>query len=103
MTLFQALYGKPPPQLVRFGHLQTPVEHLDQLLQERDTMLDEIQFNLVKAQQNMKHYANAKRRELSFEAGDLVFLKLQPYCQKSLTKRVNEKLAPRFFGHLYYA
>lgn len=98
MTPFQALYGKPPPHLVRFGNLSTSVEHLDQLLRERDAMLDEIQFNLVKAQQNMKHYANTKRRELVFEEGDLVFLKLQPYRQKSLAKRTKEKLAPRFFG-----
>ena len=46
MSPFQALYGRPPPHLVRFGSSQTPVDHLDQLLQERDGMLDEIQFNL---------------------------------------------------------
>lgn len=49
---------------------------VEQLLQDRDAMLDEIQFNWIKGQQSMKHYANAKHRELSFNEGDLVFIKV---------------------------
>lgn len=98
MSPFQALYGRPPPHLVRIGSSSTAMDHLDQLLLEREAMLDEIQFNLVRAQQIMKFYVDTKRRELSFEVGDLVFLKLQPYRQQSLAKRPNAKLAPRFFG-----
>ncbi|GKB39216.1 zinc finger, CCHC-type containing protein [Tanacetum coccineum] len=46
----------------------------------------------------MKNQANLKRRELTFQVGDYVFLKIQPYRQKSLAKRRYEKLSPRFFG-----
>lgn len=53
MTPFQALYGKPPPHLVRFGHSHTEVDSLKYLLQERDAMLDQIQFNLTKGQQSL--------------------------------------------------
>lgn len=45
MSPFQALYGQVPPhmiRLVRFGHRQTMVDALDQMLQEREAMLDEI-------------------------------------------------------------
>lgn len=42
--------------------------------------------------------SNLKRRELSIEEGDLVFLKLQPYQQQSLAKRPNTKFALRFFS-----
>jgi hypothetical protein len=38
------------------------------------------------------------RIERSFEVGDLVFLRLQPYRQSSLKKSGAEKLKPRFYG-----
>ena len=49
---------------MRFGHTSTRVDSLEQLLKERDAMLDEIQFNLIKGQQAMKFYADLKRREI---------------------------------------
>ena len=90
MSLFQALYGKQPPYLVRFGNAKTGIDNLAHLLQERDLMLNEIQFNLVKAQQTMKYYVNRKRREVAFQEGDFVFLKLQANRQKSLAKHTTE-------------
>ncbi|XP_076927479.1 uncharacterized protein LOC143591046 [Bidens hawaiensis] len=69
----------------------TPIDGSGQLL----TVL---RNNLKKAQDRMKNQANTKRRELSFQVGDQVFLKIQPYRQKSLAKRQCEKLSPRFFG-----
>ena len=53
MTPFQALYGRVPPHVVRIGHQHTDVNSLDQLLQERDAILDDLQFNKAKAQQRM--------------------------------------------------
>lgn len=50
MYPFQALYGRVSPLVVRFGHQTTPVDSLDQLLQERDLMLEELRFNMLKAQ-----------------------------------------------------
>lgn len=46
----------------------------------------------------MKTYADKKRREVSYAAGDRVYLKLQPYRLKSLAKKRNEKLSPWFDG-----
>jgi hypothetical protein len=42
--------------------------------------------------------ADKHRIERSFEVGDLVFLRLQPYRQSSLNKSGAEKLKPRFNG-----
>ena len=38
------------------------------------------------------------RVERSFEVGDFVYLRLQPYRQSSLKKKGAEKLQPRFYG-----
>lgn len=98
MTPFQALYGRPPPSLARFGHNITPVDSLEQLLRERDAVLDDLQFHMLKSQHRMKLSADSKRRHDEFAVGDLVFLKLQPYRQQSLARRPYDKLAARFFG-----
>ncbi|KAL8153608.1 hypothetical protein V2J09_011368 [Rumex salicifolius] len=46
----------------------------------------------------MKRNADQKRRDDNFEVGDKVFLKLQPYQQRSLARRPNEKLSAHFYG-----
>jgi len=43
-------------------------------------------------------YEDRQRIERSFEVGDLVFLRLQPYRQSSLKRSKAEKLKPRFYG-----
>nr|KYP55106.1 hypothetical protein KK1_001311 [Cajanus cajan] len=46
----------------------------------------------------MKSLADQKRKDHTFEVGDWVLLRLQPYRQVSLHRRSNQKLARRFYG-----
>ena len=46
----------------------------------------------------MKCQVDQHQREVSFDVGDHVYLKLQPYRQSSMAFRASMKLAPRFFG-----
>jgi hypothetical protein len=46
----------------------------------------------------MKCQADQHRREVTFNGGDYVYLKPQPYRQTSVAFRASLKLAPRFFG-----
>ncbi|EXB88490.1 Two-component response regulator-like protein [Morus notabilis] len=98
MTPFKALYGRDPPKLLRFELGSTANSLLEQQLQSRDAIMDELHAHLLKAQQSMKMQADLKRRDVSFEVADLVFLKLRPYHHRSLAKFVNEKLSPRLYG-----
>ncbi|KAJ0561741.1 putative nucleotidyltransferase, Ribonuclease H [Helianthus annuus] len=97
-TPFSVVYGRDPPSLLPYVVGETKNADLEEQLVDRDAMLRLLRSNLQKAQDRMRNQANLKRRELTFQPGDYVFLKIQPYRQRSLAKHKYEKLSPRFFG-----
>lgn len=84
--------------LVRGDAQVSAVDEVNKLTAERNVMIRELQEQLLKAQDVMRNQANKHRREVEYEVGDMVFLKIQPYKLKKLTKKVNQKLSPRFYG-----
>ena len=98
MTPFQTLYGFPPPMVAESALPDSISKDSDNLLQNRELALEVIKQNLSKAQQRMKHYVDSNRQERSFEAGDMVYLKLQPYRHTSLSLHRHLKLHPKFYG-----
>lgn len=85
-TPFEVLYGRKPPVVIRGDVGYTAVEEVDRLTAERNEVLDELKTQLIGAQNRMKQQADKKRREVEFQVGDLVFLKIQPYKLKKLAK-----------------
>ena len=98
MTPFQALYGRLPPTIPNYLMGTTPVHAVDQNLASRDAILRQLKTNLHVATNRMKQVANSKRRNIEYQVGDMVFLKLQPYRQQSVFCRASQKLASRFYG-----
>lgn len=95
---FEAVYGQPPPTLLSYIPGTTKVQAVEDLLRSRGEILRELRRNLADARDRMKIHADQHRREVVFEIGDYVYLKLQPYRQKTVAFRSSMKLSPRFFG-----
>jgi hypothetical protein len=72
--------------------LEDHIEHQQQGLQI-------FKDNLTMAQNCMKQQADQHRSERSFELGDWLFLRLQPYKQMSLKQdKKDNKLSPNYYG-----
>jgi hypothetical protein len=98
MTPFEALYEYKPPLLHQVLVPCNVSPETQVTLQEKDHMIKTLQHNLLQAQQRMKKYADAKRTERSFEVGDPVYLKMQPYRETSLGLRNALKLTSKWYG-----
>ncbi|KAL9394290.1 hypothetical protein Peur_013575 [Populus x canadensis] len=98
MSPFQALYGRPPPSILNYQIGASSVHEVDQTMISRTSLLRQLKINLQAAINRMKQGADSKRRDVNFQVGDLVFLKLHPYRQQSLFRRPAQKLASRFYG-----
>ncbi|KAK6918013.1 Chromo domain [Dillenia turbinata] len=46
----------------------------------------------------MKQVADTERREVHFQVGDLIYLKLHPYRHQSVFRKAYQKLASRYYG-----
>lgn len=93
------VYGYDPSPIIPYTNANTFNSKVEEHLQARDTMLKEMKEKLVLAHSRMKKKANLHHREVNFEAGDLLYyLKIMSYRSKSLDRRTNEKLPPRYFG-----
>jgi hypothetical protein len=71
--------------------MEDHIEHQQQVLQ----LLKE---NLTTAQNRMKQQADQHHSERSFEVGDWVFLRLQPYKEMSLKQsNKDNKISPKYY------
>jgi hypothetical protein len=97
ITPFEVVYGIPPPHPLTYVPGTAKVQAIEEYLQDRDSLLHDLRRNLRLAQERMTNHANQWRREVSFEVGDYVYLKLQPYHHTTVAFRSSLKLSPRLY------
>jgi hypothetical protein len=98
MSPFQALYGYAPPQIAEINIPCDATPECVTTVQEHEQMMKTLQYNLAQAQNKMKKYADLNRTERQFEAGEMVYLKMQPYRETALGLRNALKLTSKYYG-----
>lgn len=86
------------PRHFSISALDNSSSDLAAFIQDKQRIHLLLQQHLHRAKQRMKHQADKRRSDRTFQVGDLVFVKLQPYVQTSLVSRANQKLSFRYFG-----
>jgi hypothetical protein len=68
-----------------------------EVLKDVERQVQMIRENLTVAQSGQKSYTDKRRRDLSIEVGDFVYLKVSP-MRGTRSFKVKGKLAPRYVG-----
>lgn len=97
-TPFKVVYGHDPPSLCSYKSSTAKVATVDNMVCARDSSLADIHDLVVQAKQVYKKYYGAKHRDLVFEEGGWVWLKLLHRLAASLGVHSKTKLSPRFYG-----
>ena len=97
MAPFEALYGRKCRTPLYWNQTGESQVFGPEILQEAEKQVQIIRENLKTAQSRQKSYADNRRRELMFEVGDFVYLKVSPMRGMKRFK-VKGKLSPRYIG-----
>jgi hypothetical protein len=97
MALFEALYGRQCRAPLFWSQTRESQVFGSEVLKDAEKQVQMIRENLNVAQSREKSYANKRRRDLSFEIGDFVYLKVFP-MRGTRRFKVKGKLAPRYVG-----
>ena len=93
---FEVFYDKPPPTIPSYVPDSYLVDAAGSIITSRQELHLQLQHQLQKAQANIKHFVDCHHCQLTFNVGDLVYIKLRPYCQ-TFVRPHYFKLSKRFY------
>jgi hypothetical protein len=97
MAPFEMLYGRRCRTPLFWNETGERKDFGPDILEEAEKQVRMVKENLHVTQSRQKSYADHRRRELSFDVGDFVYLKVSP--MRGLRRfKVRGILAPRFIG-----
>ncbi|KAA3473634.1 reverse transcriptase [Gossypium australe] len=97
MAPYEALYGRKCCTPLYWTELSENKIHGVDLIKEAEQKVALIRDSLKAASNRQKSYADLKRKDIEFQIGDRVFLKVSPW-KKILKFGRKGKLSPRFIG-----
>jgi hypothetical protein len=97
MAPFEALYGRKCRTPLYWSQTGESQLFGTDIIKEAERQVQIIREDLRVAQSRQKSYADGKRRDVSFQEGDYVYLKVSPI--RGLRRfKVKGKLSPRYIG-----
>ena len=97
MAPYEAFHGRKCRTLLCWTELSEKKIIGPDLIQETEEKVKIIRERLKVATDRQKSYANLKRKDVCYEIGEKVFLKVSPW-KKVMRFWRNGKLSPRFIG-----
>ena len=97
MSPIEALYGRKCRTPLMWSEVGERSYFGPECIREVEEHVAKIRENLKAAQSRQKSYADNRRRDLEFEEGDFVYLKVSP-IRGTRRFQVRGKLAPRYIG-----
>jgi hypothetical protein len=95
MSPFEALYGRRCQTPLMWSNVGEKTLEVPTFIKEAEEKVALIRKRLLKAQSRQKSYVDNRRRELSSEEGDFVYLKVSP-MHGVKRFQAKGKLVPRF-------
>jgi len=92
------LYGRPPHTTIEMFHTLWTSTTSTKLLQEHTLVVYQLKQNLHRNRQRIWAQADNHPTNRSFNIGDWVWLRLQPYQEHSVEYRLSPKVSPCYFG-----
>jgi len=94
-----ALYGYHPPSIISYLRENSKIQAVEHHIKNQQQVLKLLKDNLTLAHNRMKQEEDQHRCERSFDVGEWVFLRLQPYKQMSLKQaQKDNKLSKKYYG-----
>jgi hypothetical protein len=95
MALYEALYGRHCKTPLFWSQTRESQVFGPEVLKDAEKQVQMVHESLKVVPSREKSYADKRRRDLSFEIGDFVYLKVSP-MRGTRRFRVKRKLAPRY-------
>jgi len=97
MAPYEALYGRKCRSPIHWNEVRERKVLGPELVQKTVDAIDKIRKRMKAAQSRQKSYADKRRKDLEFEVGNMVFLKVAP--MKGVMRFGQKgKLSPRYIG-----